>query len=114
MTPLKCTRAICTWTAAESCIQWFDSARVGLFCGPQNKMKELELLCSVKEVPLDCSDPEHAVMALRYEVKHMLTSAVNLRVSVFLHLRYQSKVWDWHLFFLFFCKNVTVKIFIML
>ncbi len=53
-------------------------------------MKELELLCSVKEVPLDCSDPEHAVMALRYEVKHKLTSAVNLHVSVFLHLCYQS------------------------
>ncbi len=46
----------------------------GLSCVPQNKMKELELLCSLKEVPLDCTDPENAVMALRYDVKHILTS----------------------------------------
>lgn len=31
-------------------------------------MKELELLCSLKEVPLDCTDPENAVTALRYGV----------------------------------------------
>lgn len=28
-------------------------------------MKELELLCSLKEVPLDCMDPENGVTALR-------------------------------------------------
>lgn len=31
----------------------------------QSKMKELELLCSLKEVPLDWSDVENAVLALR-------------------------------------------------
>ncbi|KAI1901157.1 hypothetical protein AGOR_G00057300 [Albula goreensis] len=31
----------------------------------ENKMKELELLCSLKEVPLDCSDLENVVLALR-------------------------------------------------
>ena len=31
----------------------------------QNKMKELELLCSLKEVPLDFSDLENVVLALR-------------------------------------------------
>ncbi|TRY90504.1 hypothetical protein DNTS_002641, partial [Danionella cerebrum] len=36
----------------------------------ENKMKELELLCSLKEVPLDCTDPENAVMALREKFFH--------------------------------------------
>lgn len=36
-----------------------------LFLFPQNKMKELELLCSLKEVPLDCSDLENVVLTLR-------------------------------------------------
>ncbi|XP_046872567.1 probable E3 ubiquitin-protein ligase HECTD4 isoform X1 [Hypomesus transpacificus] len=31
----------------------------------ENKMKELELLCSLKEVPLDCSDLENVVLSLR-------------------------------------------------
>ncbi|XP_041692213.2 probable E3 ubiquitin-protein ligase HECTD4 isoform X1 [Coregonus clupeaformis] len=31
----------------------------------ENKMKELELLCSLKEVPLDCSDLENVVLTLR-------------------------------------------------
>lgn len=31
----------------------------------QNKIKELELLCSLKEVPLDFSDLENVVLALR-------------------------------------------------
>lgn len=31
-------------------------------------MKELELLSSLKEVPLDCTDPENAVTALRFAV----------------------------------------------
>lgn len=36
-----------------------------LFCLYQNKIKELELLCSLKEVPLDFSDLENVVLALR-------------------------------------------------
>lgn len=31
----------------------------------QNKIKELELLCSLKEIPLDFSDLENVVLALR-------------------------------------------------
>ncbi|XP_048853239.1 probable E3 ubiquitin-protein ligase HECTD4 isoform X2 [Brienomyrus brachyistius] len=31
----------------------------------ENKIKELELLCSLKEVPLDCSDLENVVLSLR-------------------------------------------------
>uniref|UniRef100_A0A6Q2ZID3 HECT domain-containing protein n=1 Tax=Esox lucius TaxID=8010 RepID=A0A6Q2ZID3_ESOLU len=49
----------------------------------ENKMKELELLCSLKEVPLDCSDLENVVLTLRekffQEVNSIhLKSAVSL------------------------------------
>lgn len=40
----------------------------GLFS--QNKIKELELLCSLKEVPLDFSDLENVVLALRQVIKN--------------------------------------------
>lgn len=36
-----------------------------LFYSYQNKIKELELLCSLKEIPLDFSDLENVVLALR-------------------------------------------------
>lgn len=36
----------------------------------ENKIKELELLCSLKEVPLDCTDPENGVTALREKFFH--------------------------------------------
>lgn len=38
----------------------------------QNKMKELELLCSLKEVPLNFSDLENVVLALRPVIKKIL------------------------------------------
>uniref|UniRef100_A0A671K5X4 Probable E3 ubiquitin-protein ligase HECTD4 n=1 Tax=Sinocyclocheilus anshuiensis TaxID=1608454 RepID=A0A671K5X4_9TELE len=60
-----------------SCIDSF-----GLSCGPQNKMKELELLCSLKEVPLDGADPENAVMALREKFFHEVNSMQQQRSSV--------------------------------
>ncbi|XP_061115937.1 probable E3 ubiquitin-protein ligase HECTD4 isoform X3 [Conger conger] len=48
----------------------------------ENKMKELELLCSLKEVPLDCSDLENVVLALRekflQEVNSLQRSAAPL------------------------------------
>ncbi|KAL4646588.1 putative E3 ubiquitin-protein ligase HECTD4 isoform X5 [Arapaima gigas] len=40
----------------------------------ENKIKELELLCSLKEVPLDCSDLENVVLALREKFFHEVTS----------------------------------------
>ncbi|KTF74064.1 hypothetical protein cypCar_00046878 [Cyprinus carpio] len=45
-------------------------------------MKELELLCSLKEVPLDCTDPENAVMALREKFFHEVNSTQQQRSSV--------------------------------
>uniref|UniRef100_A0A8C2Q3W7 HECT domain E3 ubiquitin protein ligase 4 n=1 Tax=Cyprinus carpio TaxID=7962 RepID=A0A8C2Q3W7_CYPCA len=48
----------------------------------ENKMKELELLCSLKEVPLDCTDPENAVMALREKFFHEVNSTQQQRSSV--------------------------------
>lgn len=39
----------------------------------QNKIKELELLCSLKEIPLDFSDLENVVLALRQEAKNAPT-----------------------------------------
>ncbi|ROL42235.1 putative E3 ubiquitin-protein ligase HECTD4 [Anabarilius grahami] len=48
----------------------------------ENKMKELELLCSLKEVPLDCTDPENAVMALREKFFHEVNATQQQRSSV--------------------------------
>ncbi|XP_016414650.1 probable E3 ubiquitin-protein ligase HECTD4 [Sinocyclocheilus rhinocerous] len=48
----------------------------------ENKMKELELLCSLKEVPLDGADPENAVMALREKFFHEVNSMQQQRSAV--------------------------------
>ncbi|KPP60610.1 hypothetical protein Z043_121374, partial [Scleropages formosus] len=40
----------------------------------ENKIKEVELLCSLKEVPLDCSDLENVVLALREKFFHEVNS----------------------------------------
>lgn len=47
-----------------------------LFC--QNKVKELELLCSLKEVPFDFSDLENVVLGLRQViVNHTIVTIHN-------------------------------------
>ena len=43
-----------------------------LFVLCKNKIKELELLCSLKEVPLDFSDLENVVLALRQVIQNAL------------------------------------------
>ncbi|TSW08319.1 putative E3 ubiquitin-protein ligase HECTD4 [Bagarius yarrelli] len=48
----------------------------------ESKMKELELLCSLKEVPLDWSNSENAVIALRESFSQEVSSMPNSRCVV--------------------------------
>ncbi|XP_036454105.1 probable E3 ubiquitin-protein ligase HECTD4 isoform X4 [Colossoma macropomum] len=48
----------------------------------ESKMKELELLCSLKEVPLDWSDLENVVMALREKFFQEINSTQQSRSTV--------------------------------
>lgn len=54
-----------------SSFRLFKSSRL-FFSILQNKMKELELLCSLKEVPLDFNDLENVVLALRFVIEQDL------------------------------------------
>ncbi|XP_051557544.1 probable E3 ubiquitin-protein ligase HECTD4 [Myxocyprinus asiaticus] len=48
----------------------------------ENKLKELELLCPLKDVPLDCTNPENAVMALREKFFHEVNSTQQSRSAI--------------------------------